>query len=82
MRVKQKKANKFTPKFNTRPLTVIKVRGTQVTAMAADDKRITRHVSHFKKFRHRANITEEGTGGKQIPVEEDETEDELAETDD
>ena len=50
--VKQPKHNKFTSIYNPVPYTIVKLRGTQITAQNARH-RITRNVSHFKHFKQR-----------------------------
>ena len=47
--VKQVKRNKYTPGFDPKPLTVVGVNGTMVTAKL-NDYIITRNILHFKKF--------------------------------
>ena len=47
--VKQPKKNKFTTTFDPNPLTVVPVKGSMISAQGART-RITRNVSHFKKF--------------------------------
>ena len=46
--VKQQKKNKFTTPFHPKPLKVIAIKGTMVTAKRADKE--IRNISHFKKF--------------------------------
>lgn len=47
--VKQEKKNKFTTPFDPKPLKVIAIKGTMVTAKRVD-KEISRNISHFKRF--------------------------------
>ena len=47
---KQQYKNKFSSKFDTVPYTVIQRKGTMITA-ENKKRRITRNVSHFKKFK-------------------------------
>ena len=56
--VKQQYKNKFTSRFDKTPYTVILRKGTMITA-ENDTRRITRNVSHFKKFNARVDRQEE-----------------------
>ena len=56
--VKQQYKNKFSSRFDKTPYTVILRKGTMITA-ENDTRRITRNVSHFKKFNARVDRQEE-----------------------
>ena len=56
--VKQQYKNKFSSRFDKTPYTVILRKGTMITA-ENDTRRITRNVSHFKKFKARVDRQEE-----------------------
>ena len=55
--VKQQYKNKFSSRFDKTPYTVILRKGTMITA-EKDTRRITRNVSHFKKFNARVDRQE------------------------
>ena len=55
---KQQYKNKFSSKFDTVPYTVIQRKGTMITA-ENKKRRITRNVSHFKKFKARVDSQNE-----------------------
>ncbi|XP_014667395.1 PREDICTED: uncharacterized protein K02A2.6-like [Priapulus caudatus] len=62
--VRQKKVNKLTPPYSPKPMTVIIVEGTKVTAKC-DGHRITRNASFFKKFRGE-KVKGSGTPNKRL----------------
>ena len=51
--VKQIRKNKLYSRFNKTPYIVIERKGTTITAENANKRRITRNVSHFKKYINR-----------------------------
>eukprot|EP00795_Rhopilema_esculentum_P002482 gene2482-18144_t len=57
--VKQQRRNKITSRFNKTPYLVVERKGTQVTAENSQKHRVTRNVSHFKRFNNSVIRTEE-----------------------
>ncbi|XP_065067526.1 uncharacterized protein K02A2.6-like [Rhopilema esculentum] len=58
--VKQQRRNKLSTRFNETPYTVISRKGTRVVAENGKGHRITRNVSHFKKFNaDKVNLADE-----------------------
>ena len=57
--VKQIRKNKLYSRFNKTPYIVIERKGTTITAENANKHRITRNVSHFKKYINRKDHTYE-----------------------
>lgn len=69
--VKQKKTNKFTPKFRTQPLIVTQVAGTRITATnPGDSSTITRNISHFKKYQRSSEYHREYISGDEMTDDE------------
>ena len=55
--VKQKKINKFSTPFNPKPFSIIKIKGSMITAKSVQQNNtITRNSSHFKKIRPKLNL--------------------------
>ena len=55
--VKQKKINKFSTPFNPKPFSIIKIKGSTITAKSVQQNNtITRNSSHFKKIRPKLNL--------------------------
>ena len=48
--VKQQRRNKLTSRFNKTPYLVVERKGTQITAENSQKHRVTRNISHFKRF--------------------------------
>ncbi|XP_065058440.1 uncharacterized protein K02A2.6-like [Rhopilema esculentum] len=57
--VKQQRRNKITSRFNKTPYLVVERKGTQVTAENSQKHRVTRNVSHFKRFNNSVIRAEE-----------------------
>ncbi len=57
--VKKQRRNKLTSRFNKTPYLVVERKGTQITAENSQKHRVTRNISHFKRFNNFSVRTDE-----------------------
>ena len=69
--IKQDKQNKLTPRFNEKPLIVVHRNKSRITAENSDKRKVTRNVSHFKRFPKPSNLDSEADSERETDQQKD-----------